>query len=432
MTRSSLTESSLKAGFAEVDITPEPGTGKIGHLKLVVGRTVADPLVATICVIEASAERIALIQLDTLSVSSQHVDDIRRAIESAHGFPGHRIMVAASHNHAGAAVIGLGDVTADHEYRGAVTKRLVEGFGEAIARLVVAELCFGRGVNFRIPHNRRVVMRNGTVKTHGTFADAQALHIEGPVDPELVGIGLRDRRRQWLGCILNFACHPTHHLDDEAFSAGYPGVTRRSLRAAGIPHVVFLNGALGNIHTRDPATGADLDMVAVGQELALQTLEILNDAAWRSRARVRSTSKEIQLPLRAPTPDQVSGDAPGAQRNVDPAVYERGIAKLLAQMRVQASERAEVQVHAIDELVLAGIPAELFVEFGLAIKERASPEVAVIVGLANGMVGYVPTAAAFARGGYETTFAPWSKLAPEAGQLITDAAVELVRACRPS
>jgi hypothetical protein len=45
-----------------------------------------------------------------------------------------------------------------------------------------------------------------------------------------------------------------------------------------------------------------------------------------------------------------------------------------------------------------------------------------VVGSANGIVGYVPPAAAFERGGYETTFLSTSKLAPAAGQLLLDAA----------
>ena len=51
-----------------------------------------------------------------------------------------------------------------------------------------------------------------------------------------------------------------------------------------------------------------------------------------------------------------------------------------------------------------------------------------MVGYANGMVGYVPHKEAFARGGYETTFGYRSKLAPEAGDLLADAAITLVRA----
>ncbi len=64
---------------------------------------------------------------------------------------------------------------------------------------------------------------------------------------------------------------------------------------------------------------------------------------------------------------------------------------------------------------------------GLRIKERTSPKRAHVVGYANGMVGYLPTKEAFARGGYETTFAKASRLAPEAGNILVDAAIDLVR-----
>jgi hypothetical protein len=43
----------------------------------------------------------------------------------------------------------------------------------------------------------------------------------------------------------------------------------------------------------------------------------------------------------------------------------------------------------------------------------------------------VPTRQAFERGGYETTFAGSSKLAPEAGDMLADAAIKLVRDAKP-
>ena len=55
------------------------------------------------------------------------------------------------------------------------------------------------------------------------------------------------------------------------------------------------------------------------------------------------------------------------------------------------------------------------------------PERAIVVGCANGMLGYVPTRKAFTRGGYETTFLSSSKMAQETGDLLVDAAVELIR-----
>jgi hypothetical protein len=50
----------------------------------------------------------------------------------------------------------------------------------------------------------------------------------------------------------------------------------------------------------------------------------------------------------------------------------------------------------------------------------------LVVECANGQLGYIPTKQAFERGGYETTFSPWSRVAPEAGDLLVEAAGELI------
>jgi hypothetical protein len=81
----------------------------------------------------------------------------------------------------------------------------------------------------------------------------------------------------------------------------------------------------------------------------------------------------------------------------------------------------------LDEYAFVSLPGEVFVEIGLRIKEGAYPAHALVAGLANGMVGYVPHREAYARGGYETTFTYSSKLAPEAGEILADTAIALVR-----
>ena len=96
-------------------------------------------------------------------------------------------------------------------------------------------------------------------------------------------------------------------------------------------------------------------------------------------------------------------------------------------MRREKTNKAEVQALFLDEYAFVGIPAEYFVEHGLRIKEECYPKRALVVGHANGMVGYVPTRWAFKRGGYETTFLSSSRLAPEAGDMLADAAIEIIR-----
>ena len=78
----------------------------------------------------------------------------------------------------------------------------------------------------------------------------------------------------------------------------------------------------------------------------------------------------------------------------------------------------------IGDVAVVGLPGEFFVEFGLELKRRSPAAQTFIAGLANGSLGYVPTAAAFAQGGYEPTTWHYSKLAPEAGPLCVAAALE--------
>jgi len=101
--------------------------------------------------------------------------------------------------------------------------------------------------------------------------------------------------------------------------------------------------------------------------------------------------------------------------------------KLLVRIRERKTQPAEVQALFVGNVAIAGIPAEYFVEHGLRIKEESYPTRALVAGHANGMIGYVPTKKAFERGGYETTFGGTSRMAPEAGDMLADAAIRIVR-----
>jgi hypothetical protein len=362
-------------------------------------------------------------------VSHSHVREIRDAVERETGFPGVGVMVAATHNHAGPAILRLGEVEADEAYRAEVTSAVVAAVVDAKSHMEHAEIGFGRTAETSVPYNRRVVYRDGLVRTHGSLQDPDALFVEGPIDPILTTIGLRSVDGRWLGAIVNFTCHPTHHGDDEFFSAGFPGVMSSKLAAAGIPNAVFLNGALGNVHWIDPADPDKIhEMEKIGNTLAEAAQRTFASTKWRSRLRMNSHSAHLRLPYREATDSEITGKAMGAQHIADPAIYDRVMPRLLAEIETEHEQHAEVQAVVLDEHALVGIPAELFVEFGLAIKERAYPLRVSIVGLANGMVGYVPTSEAFARGGYETTFGDGSKLAPPAGNLLVDAALSALAA----
>lgn len=290
----------MRAGFAQVEISPPAGTRKIGWLREVVGARTADPLRARVALLDGKGERLGFIQLDTLSVTWKLVRALREAVEAACGFPGANLMVSATHNHAGPAVGHLGDVRRDDRYVKWLIAQVVTAFQEALNGRDEAEVGFGRALNWDVAYNRRIVMRTGVTCTHGSFSDADALCYEGPIDPEVIVMAVRSKGGRLMGALVNFACHPAHHGDDEVFLAGFPGVMAGALAAQGCPVALFLNGACGNLHTRNPATGDDWSMEEAGSRLAVSAIEALTGIrTYRGDLPLAAARVTVELPYRS-------------------------------------------------------------------------------------------------------------------------------------
>jgi hypothetical protein len=111
----------------------------------------------------------------------------------------------------------------------------------------------------------------------------------------------------------------------------------------------------------------------------------------------------------------------------------------LAQVRSGAGAhtvQTEVQVMRIGELAVVSAPGELFVELGLAVKQRAGLPHVFMGGFGNDNIGYIPARRAYPHGGYEVSeaykyYGYPAALAPEAGEHYVQQAVELCRSLEP-
>jgi hypothetical protein len=85
---------------------------------------------------------------------------------------------------------------------------------------------------------------------------------------------------------------------------------------------------------------------------------------------------------------------------------------------------AEVQVIVLgDDIAWVGLPGEIFVELGTAIKKASSFRHTIVVELANGSLSYVPNRKAFNQGAYEVIS---SRCAPGCGEIRADTAIRLL------
>jgi neutral ceramidase len=83
-----------------------------------------------------------------------------------------------------------------------------------------------------------------------------------------------------------------------------------------------------------------------------------------------------------------------------------------------------VQVVRLDsDTAIVCLPAEIFVEFGLAIKKASPFKKTFVISICNDRPCYMPTEKAFKEGSYEVTN---SRLASGSGEALVETAVKLL------
>ena len=138
---------------------------------------------------------------------------------------------------------------------------------------------------------------------------------------------------------------------------------------------------------------------------------------------------DIDLGVRRPNPEEVAraktlieqaGEGPWRDRRV---IYAN---ETLDLAEYPPKVKAKLQALRIGDLGIVGIPCEVFVETGLAIKKQSPLKPTFTIELANGYNGYLPTPDQHALGGYETWRAKSSYLAVDAEPAIRRTALKLL------
>jgi hypothetical protein len=425
----------LQAGAAKIDITPA------GHCDLTgfIAREVAslgahDPLFARALALRSGSTQALVISCDLLGLEAPFVAQMRSAIENAIGVPAQHIMLACTHTHAGAASMFLrhcGDVNAS--YMAQLAQQLTYVAREAWSTLRPAAVSSGKTRIAGVSINRR--------------------ETNGPLDEDLDVVRFDDEGGRPLAALVGFGCHPIASGGyNRMLSADFPGVLTQEIEMATGATTLFLNGAAAQINPY--AEGASInfnignfEMVqSLGASLAGAALEQWPQLKRGRRSTLRVQTHNLLLPLKlvdgksiepflneqaqtlARTASARPGETARSQYKVAAAMLEWAwkTRDALENRRIQKSIHAEVQMLHIGDVILIAVPGELFVEFGLKIKQVLAPLHAIVVGYANGNFGYLPTRAAYTQGGYEVDdaykyYGYPAPLAPAAGEKIVRA-----------
>jgi len=451
----------LKVGFAERDITPDPGMEVPGGYVKEREWKIHDPCKVRAAAFDDGRTRVALVGLDALIAPRYVVVAARKMIHQQCGIQPDLVLIGASHDHS-AGPIGMVrpgayddnsplvkklayEVSSDADggYVQRVQEEIVTAVCHADSRRVAARCGFGVGTEGKVSFNRRLRMKNGLTYTHPGQGNPDIVGYAGPIDPQVGVVGVWDKEGVPLGCIVNFACHAT--TNPEGFSANWIYYMEKTIRGSigvNLP-VVFLQGCCGDITQVDNLSpyafpSGEKWAEIVGSAVGAEAVKVLTSAASSDEISLDGCAKVWEIRRRVPSAEHLRQSYELVQKDpkeVDMTdwVFAKEIVLLDAILAKEPAAEVEVQAIQVGPAVFVTNPAEFFVEYGLELKAKSRFPFTFPVELANGCVGYVPTEEAFGPhgGGYETRLTSYSNLEVSAGRQIVEAGLELAGQMTP-
>jgi hypothetical protein len=303
------------------------------------------------------------------------VKALRDAIGERTGTPGPNILVAASHNHSGPGY------RSNPVWAREVVAKIADAAGAAAkdARKVTIGYSEDR-ISFSI--NRRKVINGKAVVR---------LNPEGPNDTRVKVLRIDDGRSLApMAVLMHAVCHPCFFTWGDDVSPPYPqGFPKMSADFPGEAQsfvekvydqqtrALFLQGCAGDIRPNLPGypyrCADEADIQWAGCDLGAAVVR----AASRSAVREELSRRKPHYTIRCAS-------------------------KVVSLPGKEGTVRAELQALRVGPYLFLTMPGEPMVEFGYhieaAIADRAIP---IVVGYANGSIGYIATAQAYKVGGYE-------------------------------
>ena len=295
-----------------------------------------------------------------------------------------------------------------------VLDRVAEAVRLALGRTeVVTHIAWGQAQVHKVASNRRVLGPDGKLRwwRGSSCRDAVARQQpEGVIDPWLKAISFwRDDRLLLRMCY--YACHPMSYYGDGLVTSDFVGLAREARsKEEGAPHL-YWTGCAGDVAAGKYNDGDRANRFLLAQRLysamaeaaAAEQREAYSFASWKSVA--------VTLPPRQePAIEQL-------QRTLsDPraSVADRNRSAMELTFRARLDQPIELGCLRLGQRIrVLHLPGEPFVEFQLY-AQRTSPQAFVAVaGYGDGGPWYIPTAPAYAQGGYEPSVAFVSAQAEE-------------------
>lgn len=386
----------FRASVVKIDITPDKPQWLLGYDPRQ-STGVHDRLYHRIVAMDDGKTQFFLISSDLCEFSPSEYDEIVSALEAENGIKPLQVWWTTTHTHSAPEVgpPGLGSAFLgdrfkhDHntEYTAWVKKSLIEGIKEAQAKLEAARLGVGWGM----------AMANINRRARDVEGPAYlGINPDGPADRQIGLIRLEKSDGKLLALIANYAMHGTVLAGQNLLISGdAPGIVADYVeQKLGAP-MLYINGAAGNlapiysVYPNFESGHLSQFRVLLGDKIIAA-----NDLIGRTTSEVRLSVGEQVLE----TPRKANmGWAPDLGKYIRSTNGGETIVRVPIRF---------LQVN--DDVAIWAAPLELFCEIAMRVRNLSPFPYTFYFGYCNGWLGYMPTKAEFAAGGYEPSVSPYT------------------------
>ena len=418
----------LKFGFARQDITPERGVPLAGYFEPRPNTGALDFLYVRAALFACGDTVTGIVSFDLLHLPRAVITRITDMLKEAGLGFADNLLFAATHTHTGPYTNPIFGGPVDQHYIDLLVERAAAAVRDAYANLAEAELYAGRSECTTLAFNRRFWMKNGSVLTNPGKLNPDIVRPEGGIDPEIPFLIVRQAGMDRL-IVANIGNH-ADTIGGDLVSADWPGRMERAIQehyGYDIP-VIMLLGCQGNINHFNVKSPVNQTCYAeacrIGKGYAAAVVQMLYSAEKIEVDRIQVDAEEFEAPVYHVTDAEydeakkilAESEAVSAASFSD--VTSEGLAsgnlfvKRFFAKRVLANRDDPLPGKRIERMIsikfgdavgIVSLPAEPFMEIGLALKKTSRFPYTMIAALGMGTVGYVAMPENYERGGgYET------------------------------
>lgn len=373
----------FKAGAARRDVTPREGVPMWGYGARhdALSQGTLDPLYAEALVIQAGADKLAIVGLDLGRAPAEgSLQRIRQRIQAEAGIE--HSFIAGSHTHH-APVLELTDQPGKGKGRFAAALRYYREMEEAIvAAILEAER--------RLAPAKLAV---GAAQLEGFNRNRHTKQPFKPSDQQMAVLRLDDMNGKPIAVLINFTAHPTMiPAATLQFSADYVGAMKGEITKTINAPAIFMNGAAGDQSVNE---GAHRGYQAFGQALGKEASKLIASLSTQPVGKPALAVKEERFKFAART----DLNNPTVRGLYEKAFFPELIPNYVDEYADGVRPRLTVAL-LNGEIALVGVSGEFFANHSIRLKERARVKQLFFFGYCNGYHQYFPTIEAVAEGGY--------------------------------